>query len=297
MWAFTRSQGGLRSRQRPPGRRVDPRSEEAPVERPASGAPAVEGDGHRCRSPGRLAGGPCSSVGLSRRRTSPGTVAHPLDVTGPAEDGPGRADHRINHLGQGDAVPLGRHRGDRHVGDATGDDVVEHREVGVHIEGEAVGGPTLRDADADGADLPRSRPPGTTWLVEAHPHAGVARESSHRGGGDPQGDEGIDDDLLHPSHVGGPVLGPGAHGEQGVADQLAGSVVGDVTAAVDPDHLDSHRCRFDQHMIDVAVGAEGVHGRVLQQQQVVLDRAPADRPLQGPRLPVRDASQPAHPHR
>src|SRR5207302_6626719 len=39
------------------------------------------------------------------------------------------------------------------VADAAGDDVAEHREVGVDVEGEAVHRPALRDLHADGVDL------------------------------------------------------------------------------------------------------------------------------------------------
>ena len=66
-------------------------------------------------------------------------------------------DHRLDHLGHRHLDPLGMQGGHRSSGDAAGHDVFEHLEIGGHVEREAVGGPSPRGADADGADLPRSR--------------------------------------------------------------------------------------------------------------------------------------------
>lgn len=47
-------------------------------------------------------------------------------------------------------VELLLHRGDWFCGDAAGDDQVEVAEVGIYVEGEAMGGDEAGDVDADG---------------------------------------------------------------------------------------------------------------------------------------------------
>ncbi len=64
--------------------------------------------------------------------------------------------------------------------------------------------------------------------------------------------------------------------EDGVADELAGAVIGDVAAAVDLVEGDAARGRATRRRREVGavgVAAEGEHGRVLEQQQHVADAA------------------------
>ena len=64
--------------------------------------------------------------------------------------------------------------------------------------------------------------------------------------------------------------------EDRVADELAGPVVGDVATPVGVDELGADRLRIDEDVLGARPHAEGVHMRVLQQEQV-LATAPARR--------------------
>ena len=128
--------------------------------------------------------------------------------------------------------------GDLAVGDAAGDDPLEVAQVGGDVEREAVRGDALRDVDADGGDLllrdaAAGDGPDAGELADAlREHAEVAA--------------GADEDLFEQADevdraevralLAGEVA---AQIEDGVADELAGAVVGDVAAAVDLVELDA----------------------------------------------------------
>ena len=171
------------------------------------------------------------------------------------------------------------------VGDPARHDVAEHREVGADVEGEAVGGPAPATSGPRWRRSCAVRSPRrpSRVLVEPDPDPGVAGQPSHRGPGEPRATRASMTTCSTRCTWRGPRCGPGPHGEQRVADQLPGPVVGDVTAPVDPDHVRPHRRRVDQHVAGIAVGTQGVDGRVLQQEEVVLGRAPAHAPAAGPR--------------
>ncbi len=85
-----------------------------------------------------------------------------------------------------------------------------------------------------------------------------------------------------------------------ISDQLAGPVIGDVPAPVHVVQLGSHPVQcflVDQQVRPVAVATHGVGVGVFEEEQVVVaavqDPAFMDRPLQVPRLPVREPAQPA----
>ena len=81
---------------------------------------------------------------------------------------------------------------------------------------------------------------------------------------------------------------PARHGQDGVADHLAGAVVGDVAAPVDPEQLRTHTGRVDQHVLGPCADARRVDVRVLEQQEPVVSRL-ARRPkstLKGVSVPV-----------
>jgi hypothetical protein len=123
-------------------------------------------------------------------------------------------------------------RGDGLVGDAAGDDEGEVAEVGGDVESEAVRGDGLGDVDADGGDL---------FLGDGAASIGPdAGELADALGGDPEVFAGEDEGFFHEAdEVDGAEVGAlfagevAAEVEDGIADELAGAVVGDVAAAVD----------------------------------------------------------------
>lgn len=124
----------------------------------------------------------------------------------------------------------GFHAGDGAASQAAGDDELEVGEVGGDVEGQAVGGDPLADADAHGGDL------GGRTIGGRDPDAGGFGIAV---AGDAVGGEGVDDGLLEEAHVAveaqglaGIRVGEAFEVEDGVGDDLAGAVVGDVAAAV-----------------------------------------------------------------
>lgn len=103
-------------------------------------------------------------------------------------------------------------------------------EVGGGVEGQAVGGDPLADADAHGGDL------GGLALAGRDPDAGGFGVSLAL---DAVVGEGVDDGLLEEPHVAveaegfaGVGVGESLEVDDGVGDDLSGAVVGDVAAAV-----------------------------------------------------------------
>ena len=108
-----------------------------------------------------------------------------------------------------------------------------------------------------------------------------------------------DEHLLHGPDVGDD-LAQVRQGHDGIADQLAGAVVGDVAAAVDVETLraDSGQSLLgDEEVGAVAVAAHGVDVGMFLQEQVIRP-CPAGLPafpegaLQVPGLVIREAAQP-----
>ena len=137
-------------------------------------------------------------------------------------------------------MPSAAERRDRLVADAARHDVVEVRQVGIDVEGEAVHRAAAAQAHADGRDL---RGP-------VDPHARVAVEPGRTG--EPEVGQRVDQHLLDRAHVGdgvGHAAAPLAgHRQDRVADELARPVVGDVAAAVGADQLGADASGVDQHV-------------------------------------------------
>ena len=85
------------------------------------------------------------------------------------------------------------------------------------------------------------------------------------------------------------------NGEDRIADQLSGAVVGDVAAPVGPHQLGPDRRRVDEDVGHVGPGAERVDVGVLEQQEPVVGTALEQGVLQVERLPVGHRAEPAHP--
>jgi hypothetical protein len=161
--------------------------------------------------------------------------------------------------------------------------VVEHGEVGIDVEGEAVHRPAPSDPDADRRDL-----------APVDPHAGEAVEPA--GPRQPEVGQRVDDDLLDGMHVGRHRPRPHGHVDDRVPDQLAGPVVGDVAAPVGLDQVGPDRRRRHEHVGQVGPHAERVDVRVLEQQQPLVVPGPMEGALELGRLPVRNSTEPAGAH-
>ena len=159
------------------------------------------------------------------------------------------------------------------VGDAAGDDVVEVAEIGGDVEGEAVGGDGLGDVDADGGDF--------LFADGAAGEGPDAGEFADALGGDAEIFAGEDEGFFHEAdEVDGAEVRAAFAGEvaaeveDGVADELAGAVVGDVAAAVD--FVDFYGSAGEQVVggQDVGAGgvaAEGEDGWVFEEEERVAD--------------------------
>jgi hypothetical protein len=110
-----------------------------------------------------------------------------------------------------------RHGGHR-LGQAAGNDVLEIAQVGGDVQRETVRGDPSADVHADGADF-----------APAHPNAG---QLGNAAGLDAEIGQRIDDGLLDGPDVSAHVALPFAQVQDGIADELAGAVIGDVAAAV-----------------------------------------------------------------
>ena len=164
-------------------------------------------------------------------------------------------------------------RGDAAVGYAAGNDPGEVTEVGGDVEREAVGGDALCNMDADGGDL-----------LFLHGAAGVGPDAGAFAdalGGHAEVLAGEDEGLLQEAdEVDGTEMRAAFAGEiaaeveDGITDELAGAVIGDVTAAVDLVDLDAFAGEQIVGGEDVGasgVAAEGQDGRVLHQEERVAD--------------------------
>ncbi len=108
--------------------------------------------------------------------------------------------------------------------------------------------------------------------------------------GKAEGGADVDDELLDGVHVGARVVG---HGEDGVPDQLTRSVPGDVAAPIGDDELGSELVLRHPEVLESAAQADGVHGMVLEEQQVRVGGAVEQPPLEGVGVGEADAAQPA----
>jgi HAD superfamily hydrolase (TIGR01450 family) len=205
--------------------------------------------------------------------------------------------------GIADGVDRGRavaeelaHRCHLPVGEAARDDQVEVGEICIHVQGDTVEAGAAADADAEGADFRG----GAGGIVGRDPDAdgGIVLAGRDREVG-----EGGDDDVLQSANVPPYRQTVVDHADDGVGDELAGAVEGDVAAAVGGDDVDAEGGEVLHRRADVALAAgpaaEGDHGRVLDEQEVLF--APGDDLvmqlfLEGPSLAVRHGAEVADDH-
>ena len=110
----------------------------------------------------------------------------------------------------------------------------------------------------------------------------------------------VDDELLDRPHVcdrvGHATAALSRDGENGIADELARTVVGDITTTIGLDEISAHARRVDQHVRQIRVNAQREHVRVFEQQQVVVCRR-EQATLQRERVAVPHLAEPEHAQR
>jgi hypothetical protein len=162
------------------------------------------------------------------------------------------------------------------VGDAARIDELEIAGVSGDIEGETVGGDSARDVDADGADLAFARPRGL-FVVETAPDAGESCDAASADAIDSaEADERF---FHHANEVDGtepatPRVLEAAEIEDGVANELAGAMVGDVATAID--FVEGDAAAQEELVRGEDVGAAGVaakrkNRRVFEEEEGVFD--------------------------
>ena len=157
---------------------------------------------------------------------------------------------------RGELLGEARHSQAR-VGDAAGDDDLEVPQVGRDVEGEPVRGDPARQVHADGADLLVAHPGAAVLLVAAGLDGVIGAGADHR--------------LLQRGHVLPDVRAVGEI-EHRIRHELPRPVVGHVAPAiggVDLEALLPEPLRRGDDVPALGAPAEGEHGRVLQQEQVV----------------------------
>lgn len=110
-------------------------------------------------------------------------------------------------------------------------------------------------------------------LAVLDPDAGRAGQTAGR---QTELSQGVDEDLLEAAHIGDDVPPPVPQIENRVAHHLPRTVIGDVAAAVGFEKLDTgalEHLRARQQVLAPPVAAHGDHVRVLEQEQLVGDRA------------------------
>ncbi len=168
----------------------------------------------------------------------------------------------LDDLGGTDRQALGLERGHFLVRDPTRHDVVKHGKVSADVESETVHGAPAAVTGADGANLARS------WAVQAGPDAWVALEPPRVV--EAEAVQCVDDELFDLVDVTRGCRVPARHGKDRVADHLAGAVVGDIAAPVDPEQLCANTGRVDQHVLGPCADTGRVHVGVLEQQEPVV---------------------------
>src|SRR6266581_1770061 len=156
-------------------------------------------------------------------------------------------------------------------GDSAGNDPLELGEVRRDVQREPMPRDPLLHVDPDAGDLP-APPPG--------PHAGVTRVPL---GGYAEVGERVDQCLLQGAEIPVEIRLVAGQVDDGVADELSGPVEGNVTAALDLEHLDAVAA---DEMVRVEVAAQRHYRGMLEEEEPVARQAPVDARLRERALPL-----------
>jgi hypothetical protein len=123
-----------------------------------------------------------------------------------------------------------------------------------------------------------------------HPDAGTVRKPT--GAAEPEITDCVDHELLDGVDVRRHRAKAHRDIEDRVPDELARTVIGDIATAVGVDKLCTDGLRIGKDMLGLGAHAEGVHVRVLEQEQVLRATRFVQSSLQGMSVPVPDAAEP-----
>lgn len=154
------------------------------------------------------------------------------------------------------------------IGNAAGNDQIEVAEIGGDVKGQAVGSDPAADVDADGGEFFLGDIVGGL-----DPDAGLAGDAI---GGDAEFSGGADHGFFERADVPVDVAADAIEIENGIADDLARAVIGDVSATVGFAEFDAFLAKdvFGGEKIFLAgVAAEGEDVRVLAEKKDVVDGA------------------------
>jgi hypothetical protein len=160
--------------------------------------------------------------------------------------------------------------------------VVEHGEIGIDVQREAVTRPSARNPHADRRNL-----------LVADPHAGKALGAFC---GDPEVGKGRDQDVFQCAYIRDDITLPRAplsERHDRVAHELAGAVIRDVAAPIRLDEIGTDRSGVAQHVLQLRARPQRVDVRMLEQQQVVVVGVAVQRALQRLGFAIRNRAQPA----
>jgi len=136
-------------------------------------------------------------------------------------------------------------RGGAAIRNAAGDDQIEVAKVGGDVVGETVGGNPAADVDADGGEFSFG---GVRACAGLDPDASLTGDAIR---GDTEIGRGTDHGFFERADVPADVAFDVAEIEDGIADDLAGTVVGDVSATIG-------RVEFDAFLAEDAFGDEEI---------------------------------------
>ena len=152
------------------------------------------------------------------------------------------------------------------VGDAAWNDEVEITKVGGDVEGEAMGGDPAADVDADGRKLFFGDVAG-----RMNPDPGFAGDPI---GGDAEIGGGADHGFFEGADIPVNVAADKIEIENGVADELAGAMIGDVAAAIGFAKLDIFLAQDilgGEKILLAGVAAKGEDVRMFAEEEDVVD--------------------------
>src|SRR5579862_5164388 len=223
----------------------------------------------------------------THRRLQPPHAHDPLAPSQGLGHAVGDAPAYAGHL-PGKSTRLADERGYPYPLQSAWDDPAEGLEVVLDVEREPMGGDSARDVHADRRDLPVLDP--NAGEIRPVLGTGPGRNALLAQGGDQR--------LLERAHVGDHVVNP----DDRVADELPGTVVGDLATAIgldDVDPLQAVPLLAHRELARGRAPPARVHGPVLEEQHhvgnVILLARPPDTLLKGERMPVLDGAELAHP--